>query len=151
MSICVDENTRVVYQGMTGKAARLPSARAKGYGTQVVAGLTRVGRAPRSRGSPYSRTCPKRRDKRERFVYFVPAPGVQGAVMEAAEAGIKFIVVITEGETAQDEARFYNRLKRDFPNVRLLGPNCPVISPQGSATLASPPVTSPCPAGRSAS
>jgi len=61
---------------------------------------------------------------------FIPAPGVKAAVMEAAEGGIEFIVVITEGVPAQDEALFYNQLKRDFPNVRLLGPNCPgIISP----------------------
>jgi len=56
---------------------------------------------------------------------FVPPPAVESAVMEAAEAGIEFIAVITEGVPAQDEARFYNRLREDFPNLRLLGPNCP--------------------------
>src|SRR5205814_7082011 len=61
---------------------------------------------------------------------FVPAPGVEGTVMEAAEAGMDMVVVITEGVPAQDEARFFNRLKRDFPNTRILGPNCPgLISP----------------------
>ena len=50
--------------------------------------------------------------------------------MDAAEGGVEFIVCITEGVPAQDEAWFYNKLKRDFPNVRLLGPNCPgIISP----------------------
>jgi succinyl-CoA synthetase alpha subunit len=50
--------------------------------------------------------------------------------MEAAEAGMDLVVVISEGVPAQDEARFYNRLKRDFPATRLLGPNCPgIISP----------------------
>ena len=52
------------------------------------------------------------------------------AILEAAEAGVRFIVCITEGIPAQDEARFYNVLRRDYPGVRLLGPNCPgVISP----------------------
>jgi succinyl-CoA synthetase alpha subunit len=61
---------------------------------------------------------------------FIPAPGVASAVMEAAEGGVQFIVVITEGVPAHDEARFYNRLKRDHPDVQLLGPNCPgIISP----------------------
>jgi succinyl-CoA synthetase alpha subunit len=55
--------------------------------------------------------------------------------MEAAEAGITFIAVITEGVPAQDEARFYNRLKRDFPNVRLLGPNCPGIITPGKCNI----------------
>ena len=61
---------------------------------------------------------------------FIPAPGVRAAVMEAAEAGIELIVVITEGVPAQDEAWFFNKLKRDFPGTRILGPNCPgIISP----------------------
>jgi succinyl-CoA synthetase alpha subunit len=55
---------------------------------------------------------------------------VKDAVMEAAEGGVEFIVVITEGVPAHDEAWFYNELKRSYPNVRLLGPNCPgIISP----------------------
>ncbi|MEM7272970.1 MAG: succinate--CoA ligase subunit alpha, partial [Actinomycetota bacterium] len=61
---------------------------------------------------------------------FIPAPGVKSAVLEAAEAGIEFIVAITEGVPAHDEAWFYNKLRRDFPHVQLLGPNCPgIISP----------------------
>ena len=81
----------------------------------------------------------------------VPPPGAADAIMEAAEAGISFIVCITEGIPAQDEAVAYNRLVEEFPNTRLLGPNCPgIISPRESATSASPRATSPCPAGRSA-
>jgi len=61
---------------------------------------------------------------------FIPAPGVRDAVMDAAEGGVEFIVVITEGVPAHDEAWFYNKLKRDHPDVQLLGPNCPgIISP----------------------
>jgi len=61
---------------------------------------------------------------------FIPAAGVRGAVLEAAEGGVEFIVAITEGVPAHDEAEFYNRLRRDFPQVQLLGPNCPgIISP----------------------
>jgi succinyl-CoA synthetase alpha subunit len=55
--------------------------------------------------------------------------------MEAAEAGIEFIAVITEGVPAQDEARFYNRLRADFPRVRLLGPNCPGIITPGECNI----------------
>ena len=61
---------------------------------------------------------------------FIPAPGVKDAVIDAAEGGVEFIVVITEGVPAHDEAWFFNKLQRDFPNVQLLGPNCPgIISP----------------------
>ena len=66
---------------------------------------------------------------------FIPAPGVKGAVMEAAEAGIEFIVCITEGVPAHDEAWFYNKLRRDFPDVQLLGPNCPGIISPGKANI----------------
>ena len=51
--------------------------------------------------------------------------------MEAAEGGVEFIVAVTEGVPAQDEAIFYNQLKSDFPNVQLLGPNCPGIITAG--------------------
>src|SRR5262249_51823206 len=61
---------------------------------------------------------------------FVPAPAVKGAVIEAAEGGVELVVVITEGVPAHDEAWFFNKLRRDFPGTRLLGPNCPgIISP----------------------
>jgi succinyl-CoA synthetase alpha subunit len=61
---------------------------------------------------------------------FIPAPGVRDAVIEAAEGGVTFVVVITEGVPAHDEAWFFNKLRRDHPGVRLLGPNCPgIISP----------------------
>ncbi len=66
---------------------------------------------------------------------FVPAPGVEAAVLEAAEAGITFIAVITEGVPAQDEARFYNLLVRQFPQTRLLGPNCPGIITPGECNI----------------
>jgi succinyl-CoA synthetase alpha subunit len=55
--------------------------------------------------------------------------------MEAAEGGVTFITVITEGVPAQDEARFFNRLKRDYPHVRLLGPNCPGIITPGKCNI----------------
>ncbi len=61
---------------------------------------------------------------------FIPAPGVKDAVLDAVDGGVEFIVVITEGVPAQDEAWFFNKVKRDNPNVRILGPNCPgIISP----------------------
>jgi len=66
---------------------------------------------------------------------FEPPPAVESAVMEAAEAGIEFIAVITEGVPAQDEARFYNRLREDFPGLRLLGPNCPGIITPGECNI----------------
>ena len=132
MSIFVDETTRVVYQGLTGSQGRYYGLLNRDYGTQVVAGtnprkagtdvdgvpvFANVGDAVEATGATAS--C-----------IFIPAPGVHDAVIEAAEGGVEFIVAITEGVPAHDEARFYNLLKRDFPGVRMLGPNCPgIISP----------------------
>jgi succinyl-CoA synthetase alpha subunit len=132
VSIFVDQNTRVVYQGLTGSAGRFYGLRNRAYGTQVVAGTNPRRTGTDVEGIPVYATVKEAVEQAGATAscIFVPAPGVESAVMEAAEAGITFIVVITEGVPAQDEARFYNRLKRDFPGVQLLGPNCPgIISP----------------------
>jgi succinyl-CoA synthetase alpha subunit len=132
VSIFVDEKTKVVYQGLTGSQGRFYGLRNRDYGTQVVAGTnpkkagTDVDGIPvfasvadAVAGTGATASC-----------IFIPAPGVKDAIMEAAEGGIEFIVCITEGVPAQDEAWFYNKLQGDFPNVQLLGPNCPgIISP----------------------
>ena len=132
MAIFVDENTKVVYQGLTGSQGRFHGMRNRAYGTQVVAGTNPKKAGTDVEGVPIFGTVQHAVDETgaNTSCVFIPAPGVRDAVMEAAEAGVEFIVVITEGVPAHDEAWFFNRLKRDFPNVRLLGPNCPgVISP----------------------
>jgi succinyl-CoA synthetase alpha subunit len=132
MSIFVDENTRVVYQGLTGSAGRFYGLRNREYGTQVVAGTNPKRAGSDVEGIPVFATVQEAVNATGATAscVFVPAPGVESAVMESAEAGISFVAVITEGVPAQDEARFYNRLKLDFPRLRLLGPNCPgIISP----------------------
>jgi succinyl-CoA synthetase alpha subunit len=132
VSIFVDEKTKVIVQGLTGGQGRFHGLRNRDYGTQVVAGVTpgkggtdvdgvpvydSVGDAVKATGADAS------------FVV-VPPKGAPAAILEAAKAGVRFIVCITEGIPAQDEALFYNILRRDHPGVRLLGPNCPgVISP----------------------
>jgi succinyl-CoA synthetase alpha subunit len=65
----------------------------------------------------------------------VPAAGAAGAVLEAAEAGLELIVVVTEGIPVHDEARFYNQLQRDFPSSRILGPNCPGLLTVGECNI----------------
>ncbi|MGB2757319.1 MAG: succinate--CoA ligase subunit alpha [Acidimicrobiia bacterium] len=132
MSIFVDETTKVVYQGLTGSQGRFHGLRNRAYGTQVVAGTNPKKAGTDVDGVPIFASMADARAATgaNASCIFIPAPGVAGAVIEAAEAGIEFIVVITEGVPAQDEAKFYNTLKRDFPNVQLLGPNCPgIISP----------------------
>jgi succinyl-CoA synthetase alpha subunit len=137
MSIFVDENTKVVYQGLTGSQGRFYGLRNREYGTQVVAGTN-----PKKAGTDVE-GIPVFADVAEAVAetganascIFIPAPGVRDAVIEAAEGGVEFIVAITEGVPAHDEAWFFNKLREDFPDVRLLGPNCPGIISPGKANI----------------
>jgi succinyl-CoA synthetase alpha subunit len=132
VSIFVDENTKVVYQGLTGSQGRFHGMRNRAYGTKVVAGTNPKKAGTDVEGVPIYASVADARDATgaNASCIFIPAPGVRDAVLEAAEAGIELVVVITEGVPAQDEAFFYNDLKRRFPNTQLLGPNCPgLISP----------------------
>ncbi len=137
MSIFLDENSKVVYQGLTGSQGRYYGLLNRDYGTNVVAGTNpkkagtdvdgipvyaNVGEAVEATGANVS--C-----------IFIPAAGVKSAVMEAAEGGVELIVAITEGVPAHDEAWFFNKLQRDYPNVRLLGPNCPGLISPGKANV----------------
>ncbi len=137
MSIFVDETTKVVYQGLTGSQGRFYGLLNKEYGTQVVAGTNPKKAGTDVDGIPIFASV---KDAVEATgatasCIFIPAPGVKAAVMDAAEGGVEFIVVITEGVPAHDEAWFYNTLRRDHPNVRLLGPNCPGIISPGKANI----------------
>ena len=137
MSIFVDETTKVVYQGLTGNQGRFYGLRNRDYGTQVVAGTSPKKAGTDVDGIPIYATVAEavKETGATASCIFIPAPGVRAAVMEAAEGGIEFIVVITEGVPAQDEAWFFNKLQRDFPSVRLLGPNCPGIISPGKANI----------------
>ena len=137
MSIFVNKDTKVVYQGLTGSQGRFYGLRNRDYGTQVVAGTNPKKAGEDVDGIPIYASV---KDAVEATgatasCIFIPAPGVASAVMEAAEGGIEFIVVITEGVPAHDEARFYNRLRRDYPDVQLLGPNCPGIITPGECNI----------------
>ena len=132
MAIFVDENTKVVYQGLTGSPGPLLRPAQPDYGTQVVAGTNPKKAGTDVDGIPVFATVAEAvaATGATASCIFIPAPGVKDAVMEAAEGGVEFIVAITEGVPAHDEAWFFNKLKRDFPDVQLLGPNCPgIISP----------------------
>ena len=132
MSIFVDAETRVVYQGLTGSQGRYYGLLNRDYGTRVVAGTNPRKAGTDVDGIPVFATVAEAvaETGATASCVFIPAAGVHGAVIEAAEVGVDFIVAITEGVPAHDEADFYNRLRRDHPQVRLLGPNCPgIISP----------------------
>jgi succinyl-CoA synthetase alpha subunit len=132
VSIFVDENTRVVVQGLTGGQGRFHGLRNRAYGTQVVAGVTPGKGGQDVDGIPVFDTVAEAVAQTGADASFVSVPPrfAPAAILEAAEAGIGFIVCITEHIPAKDEALVFNRLRCDFPATRLLGPNCPgVISP----------------------
>jgi succinyl-CoA synthetase alpha subunit len=132
MSIFVDQTTKVVVQGLTGSQGRFHGLRNRAYGTQVVAGVTPGKGGTDVDGVPVYDTVADAVAATGADASFIAVPPkfAADAVVEAATADIRFIVCITEGIPAQDEALFYNRLRRDHPRTRLLGPNCPgIISP----------------------
>ncbi len=153
MSIFVDENTKVIVQGLTGSQGRFHGLRNRDYGTKVVAGTSPTKAGTDVDGVPVYANVKEAVAATGATASFVvvPPPGACAAILEAAEAGIEFIVCITEGIPAQDEALTYARLVHEFPGTRLLGPNCPgIISPgkcnigitSGDIALAGGPVAS---------
>jgi succinyl-CoA synthetase alpha subunit len=137
MSIFIDETTKFVYQGLTGSQGRFYGKLNREYGTQIVAGTNPKKAGTDVDGIPIFASAGEavKETGATGSCIFIPAPGVRDAVMDAAEGGITFIVVITEGVPAQDEAWFYNKLKDDYPDVQLLGPNCPGIISPGKANV----------------
>jgi succinyl-CoA synthetase alpha subunit len=132
MSIFVDENTKVIVQGLTGGQGKFHGLRNRDYGTKIVGGVTPGKGGTDVDGIPVFNTVKEAVEATGATASFVSVPPkfAAGAIIEAAEGGIKFIVCITEGIPAHDEAVVFNRLVEEFPGVRLLGPNCPgIISP----------------------
>lgn len=139
MSILVDKNTRLVVQGITGGEGTFHTKQMIEYGTTVVAGVT-----PGKGGTTYHGNEKDRfstpipvyntvaeaveKEKANASVIFVPAGGAADAIMEAADAGVKLVVAITEGIPAADMVKVYDHLKAR--GVKMIGPNCPgIISP----------------------
>lgn len=136
MAILVDQNTRVLTQGITGATGQFHTRACKEYGTQMVAGVTpgkggtflddipifdTVAAAIAATGANAS-------------VIYVPPPFAADAIMEAADAGVELVVCITEGVPVRDMVRAKRYL--NGKSTRLLGPNCPgVISPAGACKI----------------
>ncbi len=128
--ILVNESTRVVVQGITGRDGSFHTRLMKEYGTQVVAGVTPGKGGQEVEGVPVFNTVREAVEQTgaNTSVIFVPAPFAADAILEAADAGIALIVAITEGIPVQDMARVLRILREK--DVRLIGPNCPgLISP----------------------
>ena len=137
MAIFVDDKTKLVVQGITGSQGRFYALRNRDYGTQVVGGTNPKKAGTDVEGIPVFASVKEARDATgaTASMVIVPAPFAKDAVMEAAEAGIELIVVLTEGIPAHDEAWFFNKLKRDFPGSRILGPNCPGLITPGECNI----------------
>ena len=131
MSILIDENTKVVVQGLTGREGQFHALRNRDYGTKIVAG-TRPGKGGESIESiPIFNTVEEAIEGTGANVAmtFVPPAFAKDAVLESAYAGCELIVCITEGIPAKDEAEMYDIIKKQTKS-KLLGPNCPgLISP----------------------
>jgi succinyl-CoA synthetase alpha subunit len=130
MSILVDRKTRLVVQGITGGEGSFHTKQMKEYGTNVVAGVTPGKGGQDYEGIPIYNTVAEavKEQKANTTVIFVPPAFAADAILEAANAGIKLIICITEGIPAKDMVKVFNSIKNK--DVRLIGPNCPgVISP----------------------
>ncbi len=137
MSIFVDSNTKVIVQGLTGGQGRFHGLRNRDYGTKVVGGVTPGKGGTDVEGIPIFDSVEEAVVATGATASFVVVPPrfAAEAVIEAAKAGIAFVVCITEFIPAQDEARMYNTLRRNYPGTRLLGPNCPGVISPGQANI----------------
>ena len=132
MSVLVNKNTKVIVQGFTGQQGTFHATQMVEYGTQVVGGVTPGKGGTTHIDLPVFNTVADavQATGADASVIYVPPPFAADAILEAAAAGIKVIVCITEGIPVLDMLRVDNVLKASHPNTVLIGPNCPgVITP----------------------
>jgi succinyl-CoA synthetase alpha subunit len=135
MAVLIDNDTKLVVSGITGREGTFHATNNKNYGTSVVAGVT-PGKAGQSvEGIPVFNTF---RDSVEETganvaMVFVPPRFAADSILEAADAGVGLVVCITEGIPAHDMLRVYTHLRRG--QTRLVGPNCPGVLSPGKANV----------------
>ena len=130
MSILINKDTKVICQGFTGSQGTFHSEQAIAYGTKMVGGVTPGKGGQTHLGLPVFNTVREAVDevKPDASVIYVPAPFCKDSIIEAAEAGIKLIVCITEGVPTLDMLQV--KIIVDSLGARLIGPNCPgIITP----------------------
>ncbi len=140
MSVLVGKHTRLLVQGMTGKTGAFHSRQAVEYGTNVVAGVTPGRKGEKVDGLekvPVFDTVEQAvaETGANASVIYVPPPGAADAILEAAAAGVKLIVAITEGVPTRDMIRVRALLAADHPDTVLIGPNCPGIITPGECKI----------------
>ena len=137
MTPLIDKNTRLVVQGITGSAGAFHAKNCMDFGTNVVAGVT-----PGKGGQLFEGKVPvfdtvaeaKKATDCNASMIFVPPPFAADAIMEAADAGVKLIVCITEGIPVQDMQKVKTFLKDK--DVTLIGPNCPgIVNPSANCKI----------------
>jgi len=136
MSILVNEKTKVICQGFTGKQGTYHSEQAISYGTNMVGGVTPGKGGSMHLNLPVFNTVREAVDETgaDATVIYVPAPFCKDSILEAAEAGIKLIVCITEGVPVLDMLQVKVYLENNT-NSRLIGPNCPGVITPGSCKI----------------
>ncbi len=136
MSVFIDKNTTVIVQGITGRDGSFHTKQMMEYGTKIVAGVT-----PGKGGQKFEGTVPifntvaeaMKATNANTSVIYVPPLYAADAMLEAADAGVKFIVAITEGVPVLDMTRVYPFVKEK--GARLLGPNCPGLITPGQSKV----------------
>lgn len=132
MSILINKNTKVITQGITGKAGTFHTEQCIEYGTRVVGGVTPGKGGQKHLGLPVFDTVleAKRKTDCDASMIFVPAPYAAEAILEAEEAGVPLIVCITEGIPIRDMLEVSKQMQASKKS-RLIGPNCPgIITPE---------------------
>ncbi|MFK7808747.1 MAG: succinate--CoA ligase subunit alpha [Saprospiraceae bacterium] len=135
MAVLVDKNSKIIVQGFTGKEGTFHAGQMIEYGTNVVGGVTPGKGGQEHLGLPVFNTVDEAVQKAgaDTTIIFVPPRFAADAVMEAAEAGIKVIICITEGIPVQDMVKVKSYIEdRD---CRLVGPNCPGVMTPGEAKV----------------
>jgi len=133
MSVLVNKDTKVIVQGITGREGSFHATQCKAYGTQVVGGVTPGKGGQEVEGIPVFDSVQQAVDNTgaDCSLIFVPPPFAADAIVEAADAGIKTIICITEGIPVNDMIPVKHYLKTYYPDTVLIGPNCPgVITPE---------------------
>jgi succinyl-CoA synthetase alpha subunit len=132
MSILINKATKLICQGFTGKQGTFHSEQCIAYGTKMVGGVT-PGRGGSSHlNLPVFDTCHDavKATGADATMIYVPAPFAADAVLEAADAGVKVVICITEGIPVNDMVKVKATLRANYPDTVLVGPNCPgVITP----------------------